>query len=60
MMERLWKVVCGALALLAVGAGLALGPVAASADEGSANGAGGANLNPAYQVGNAQGDGNGL
>lgn len=57
-MERLWKVVCGVLALIAVGAGLVLAPVAGSAQEVS-NAAGGQVLNPAYQIGNAQGDGNG-
>jgi hypothetical protein len=59
-MERVWKIACGALSLLAVAAGLALGPIAASADDGSVNAAGGSVLTPAYQVGNAQGDGNGL
>ena len=55
-MKRLWKVASGVLALIAVGVVLALGPVAARADDGSV---GGPTLNPAYQVGNAQGDGNG-
>jgi hypothetical protein len=55
-MNRLWKVVSGLAALVAVGVVLALGPVAARADDGSA---GGVILNPAYQVGNAQGDGRG-
>jgi len=56
-MERLRKVVCGVLALIAVGAALAFGPVAARADEGaSVNAAGGVTLDPAFQVGNAQGD----
>ena len=57
-MERLWKVVCGVLALIAVGVVLALAPAAALADD-LANPIGGGILNPAYQVGNAQGDGNG-
>jgi hypothetical protein len=56
-MERLWKVVCGVAALIALGVVLALGPVAAGADEGAGvNAAGGVILDPAYQVGNAQGD----
>jgi len=57
-MERLWKVVCGVLALIAVGVVLALAPAAALADD-LVNSIGGGILNPAYQVGNAQGDGNG-
>ena len=52
-MKRLWKVASGVLALIAVGVVLALGPVAARADDGSV---GGPTLDPAYQVGNAQGD----
>ena len=59
-MERLRKVVCGLVALIAVGVALVLGPVSARADEGSAaNQAGGVVVNPAFQVGNAQGDGSG-
>jgi hypothetical protein len=52
-MERMRKVVSGVLALVAVGAALAFGSVAARADDGST---GGVILDPAYQVGNAQGD----
>ena len=70
-MKRLWKVVSGAAALIAVGMVLAPGPVAArvydgpavggaALDDGSnANSAGGALLEPPFQAGNAQGDGRG-
>ncbi len=61
-MERTWKAVCSVLALVTVGAVLALAPGAALAEDASANGngigvaSGGVTLDPATQVGNAQGD----
>ena len=59
-MERLQKVVVSGLALIAVGVAVALAPMAARADEQvPGNASGGATPTPAYQVGNAQGDGNG-
>jgi hypothetical protein len=59
-MERLQKVVVSGLALIAVGIAVALAPIAARADEQvPGNAAGGAMLTQNYQLGNAQGDGNG-
>jgi hypothetical protein len=62
MMERLWKAVCGVLTVVSAGAVLAAAPMAAMAQDGG-NGigaaTGGVTLEPAYQVGNAEGDGRG-
>jgi hypothetical protein len=49
------------LTLVALGVALVLAPIAARADEQVPSiGVGGATQTPTYQVGNAQGDGNGL
>jgi len=62
-MERLWKTVCGVLAVLTVGTVVAMAPGAALAQDTGGNGigaaTGGVTLDPAFQVGNAQGDGSG-
>ena len=60
-MNRLSKVVRGVLAMVALGAVVAMASSAALADEGGNGNDNGSSspLNPAYQVGNAQGDGNG-
>ncbi|GEM_PF-4195623 len=59
-MERFRQVAVSGLMLIALGVASVLAPIAARADEqvpGSV--AGGATQTPGYQVGNAQGDGNG-
>ena len=58
-MNRLSKVVRGVLAMVALGAVVAMASSAALADEGGNDNGSSSPLNPAYQVGNAQGDGNG-
>jgi len=58
-MERLQKVVVSGVVLVAVGIAVALAPMAARADEQVPGNTGGATQMPAYQVGNAQGDGSG-
>jgi hypothetical protein len=62
-MDRVRKVVYGTLAVLAAGAVMAMASGIAMAQDTGSNGTGtatgGADLNPAYQVGNAQGDGSG-
>ena len=61
-MERILKAVGGVLAVVAVGAVVALAPGAALAQDAGGNGngiaaaTGGVTLDPATQVGNAQGD----
>ena len=64
-MKRLWKAVYGAMAVVTVGAIVAMSSGAALAQDDPTNGNGvGAAMGtvtqvPAYQIGNAQGDGNG-
>lgn len=61
-MERLWKVACGVLVALAVGAVMAIAPGAAIADDSqqlAVGSGGGAHATPDYLRGNSQGDGNG-
>lgn len=65
-MDRMWQVVRGVLAVATLGAVVAMASGAALAQDGSDNGNGigaanssGGMLTPSYQVGNAQGDGNG-
>ncbi|HLN12065.1 MAG TPA: hypothetical protein VK587_02690 [bacterium] len=64
-MDRLRKAVYGTLAVLTAGAvmamasGIAMAQDTGSYGNGSTTATGGADLNPAYQVGNAQGDGSG-
>ena len=59
-MERFQKVAVSGLTLIALGVALVLAPIAARADEQDpGTGVGGATQTPSFQVGNAQGDGNG-
>lgn len=64
-MDKLRKVVVGTLAVLTAGAVVAMASGMAMAQDTDANGngigaaTGGVDLTPNYQVGNAQGDGNG-
>jgi hypothetical protein len=65
-MDRISKVVRGVLAVATLGAVVAMASGAALAQDSSDNGngigaatGGGVPLAPSYQVGNAQGDGNG-
>jgi len=64
-MDQLRKAVYGTFAVLTAGAvmamalGIAMAQDTGSYGNGSATATGGVDLNPAYQVGNAQGDGSG-